>query len=376
MQKEESDPNKNFSSSSLIFKESTNQQRSSDRVYERDHQQQHSGSHEVSPLNVVISSALAGCLARITLHPLDTIKSRMQVQITNPELSSKLPSVLFEGGHASVKSSETANLHTYRNTLHAIQSMAKYEGIRGFYKGLGASLIFTGPAITLYLTSYEFCKNNLMRMGHNTFKSDSFLARNLGGETALVHLVSGLFAESVSCIFWVPHDVLKERLQVQRGNQLTLSQLIKIVRHDGFLQLYKGYWITLGSFGPFSAIYFLTYEKVKNFFQQRQTPGTPLPFSLILLSGAVGAGLGSFCTLPLDVIKTRFQVQRRTKRVYSENDIMFYKNFVDAVRKIAKYEGPKAFWKGFTSRIIYAAPNSALIMALFEFFKSEFDFIK
>lgn len=135
-----------------------------------------------------------------------------QVQITNPELISKLPSVLFEGGISAVKSAEAANVHTYRNTLHAIQSIAKYEGIRGFYKGLGASLIFTGPAITLYLTSYEFCKNRLINFGHS-FKNDSFLSRTLGGETVLVHLVSGLFAESVSCIFWVPHDVLKERLQ-------------------------------------------------------------------------------------------------------------------------------------------------------------------
>ena len=93
--------------------------------------------------------------------------------------------------------------------------MTKYEGARSFYKGLGASLIFTGPAITLYLTSYEYCKKKLYILGNylKEKNGDNFLSRNLMGETALVHLASGLAAESVSCVFWVPHDVLKERLQ-------------------------------------------------------------------------------------------------------------------------------------------------------------------
>ena len=91
--------------------------------------------------------------------------------------------------------------------------MYKYEGFRSFYKGLGASLIFTGPAITVYLTSYEYCKKKLHEFGSSLKNSDGFLARNLSTETALVHLISGVSAEAISCIFWVPHDVLKERLQ-------------------------------------------------------------------------------------------------------------------------------------------------------------------
>ena len=56
------------------------------------------------------------------------------------------------------------------------------------------------------------------------------------------------------------------------------------------------------------------------------------------------------------------------QNVKIEGEVIYYNNFIDAVRKIAKYEGLTAFWKGFTSRIVYAAPNSALIMALCKWF--------
>ncbi|KAL9651850.1 hypothetical protein ABK040_000197 [Willaertia magna] len=343
---------------------------------------------QVSTLNHLVSSTLSGCIARLVLHPIDTVKSRLQVQITNPELLNKLKTpLLFEGASSSLQSAEINA--TYRSTFHAVKMILQYEGLRGFYKGLGASLIFTGPANTLYLTSYEFCKNYL---------SKNYFAE--GKNVALTHLISGFFAESISCIFWVPHDILKERLQIQRSNQVSLSKLIKIIQQDGLLQLYKGYFITLGSFGPFSAIYFLSYEKCKNFFIQQQqhnynnhysilhgrdsksfteikeelmedNNNNPviLPFSTVLFCGGISAGFSSFCTLPLDVIKTRFQVQRRMQQQQSlkmatEENIMYYKNFFDAVYKISKYEGYTAFWKGLTSRVLYAAPNSALIMAL------------
>ena len=75
---------------------------------------------------------------------------------------------------------------------------------------------------------------------------------------------------------FVPIDVIKNRLQLQRSDasgkviaypgqpvyKNTFDAFIKIGAKDGIRGFYKGYGVTLLSFGPFSALYFLFYEEV------------------------------------------------------------------------------------------------------------------
>ena len=75
-------------------------------------------------------------------------------------------------------------------------------------------------------------------------------------------------AEAVSCVLWVPIDVVKERLQVQRPGDSnsykgSLHALRKIAAQEGLGSLYRGYGATLASFGPMSAINFAVYEQLK-----------------------------------------------------------------------------------------------------------------
>ena len=78
-----------------------------------------------------------------------------------------------------------------------------------------------------------------------------------------------------SCVVFVPVDVVKERLQVQRSSHVvgslqatgtpykgSLHALRTIFVEEGIRGVYKGYGATLMSFGPFSALYFLFYEQV------------------------------------------------------------------------------------------------------------------
>ena len=183
----------------------------------------------------IISSSISGITSRIILHPIDTLNKRLQIQNKN-----LLKDVFGRDG-------------LYKNSFDAVKKIIKFEGYRGFYKGMLTSLSFTAPGVSLFLTSYDISKNFL------SYKL------NLPKEHFTVHFISGFLAESISCIAWVPHDVLKERLQVQRTNEYKFKDIFKIVKKDGLRKLYKGYWITLGTFGPNSACYFLTYEKSKVF---------------------------------------------------------------------------------------------------------------
>lgn len=122
-------------------------------------------------------------------------------------------------------------------------------------------MVGSAPATCLYLTSYEVSKDSLHSI--ELFRQSP----------SLLYLGAGMLAEAVSCVLWVPIDVIKERMQVQtkllgtegKGRvyyRNTLHALETIMKTERLGGLYKGYFATLLSFGPFSALYFMLYEKV------------------------------------------------------------------------------------------------------------------
>lgn len=166
-------------------------------------------------------------------------------------------------------------------------------------------------------------------------------------------------------------DVLKERLQVQRTSELTVPKLVQVIQSDGFRKLYKGYWVTLMTFGPYSSFYFLCYEKMRNFFSALESQTTDnLSFHEYLLSASISSGAAAFVTTPLDVVKTRFQVQRRISTINGVPQEQVYNSVMDGFRKIIKFEGYGALWKGLMARVAYNAPNAAIIMASCKYFFS------
>lgn len=68
--------------------------------------------------------------------------------------------------------------------------------------------------------------------------------------------------------------------------------------------------------------------------------------------GAVAATLASGLTNPLDVVKTRVQVDNRPA--------------LAVVRQLLRDEGPRAFLKGATARISWIAPSCAIGIAVYE----------
>lgn len=81
---------------------------------------------------------------------------------------------------------------------------------------------------------------------------------------------------------------------------------------------------------------------------------TPLPFALQFVAGAV-AGISEILVMyPLDVVKTRMQLQLGT--VAAEEK---YHGVVDCFRKIIQKEGFSRLYKGITSPILMEAPKRA-----------------
>lgn len=68
-----------------------------------------------------------------------------------------------------------------------------------------------------------------------------------------------------------------------------------------------------------------------------------------------------------DVIKTRMQVQSQTSADR-------YRNIMDAISRMLREEGVRAFGKGMTARILWIAPNTAITIALCKHFLMSADY--
>lgn len=277
-------------------------------------------------------AAAAGFLARVPCHPLDTCKT---VALANE-------------GHGQISSFASA-----------FQQIAKQEGARGFYRGFGISVIGSAPGVALYLTSYESVKRRL----------------NLNSKP-LEHLIAGFAAETISCVFWVPIDVVKERLQSQtpavQGRYTGSADAVRsIFRNEGVWGLYRGYLSTLASFGPYSAFYFM-------FFEFNMTWLKPYGHSEFVTALASGFGANIFaCALtnPLEIVKTRLQVQRAMLKSASgdvRRSAQFsyqYDTMVQGLAHLFRSEGASGWIRGLSARVFYTAPNAALTFALYAHLK-------
>lgn len=353
----------------------------------------------------LFASSVAAIVSRVIWHPIDTVRVRMQCQ--RRETSQM---------NTNVNGNTIINKH-YKNILEAIITIIKFEGLKGLYRGCGYAILLSAPANSLFLTSYEVFKSILLdwtsfsKSQKNNNQQNLELSSTTDGEKwtvksgtnidsnappPFVSLTCGFLAESVSSILWTPQDVLKERLQVQRilkssrfhtGTETSMTSkstpsmtagnyFFQTIREkNGLRSLYKGYWLTLGSFGPASSIYLYLYEQLKS-----KTNMPPL------LSASLANVVASLVTNPLDVIKTRIQTDRtRIAGISSSKGILNsnlvderngkgfgfgYTSFYDGLKKMIQTEGPLALWKGSSARMIYSAANAATIMSIFESIKA------
>ncbi|OMJ79253.1 hypothetical protein SteCoe_20761 [Stentor coeruleus] len=276
-----------------------------------------------------ISAFISGGIARMVVHPLDTIKAKLQVQQGN-----KSPEFL--------------------TITQAFKTTLAKEGYKGLYKGLTFSAFGCLPAVCLYFTSYELSKKYLLEIP--AFKNNNFLA----------YLTSGMIAEAISCMFFVPIDVIKERLQVQSNlkeyNYANGRNALKILlSKEGLRGIYRAYGATVASFGPFSGLYFLFYEYSKHYFVGGHKEISF--FHSVLCAGFAGS-LSAWITNPLDIAKVRMQVVRAIGKSKFP-----YKNMFHGIYLIASEEGFRALFQGSLARILFHTPNTAISMSLVEFFR-------
>ena len=171
---------------------------------------------------------------QLLMYPSDLLKTRLQVDL-RPD--SKLS----------------------RDWWTLCKHIYKQEGWLGFFRGFAFNTYGGIPGQLAYLVTYNCVKEKV---------------ENFTGESPFAPLVAGAMAEGLTAGFWVPLDVIVQRIQIQgglppgwRGDAWgagtgrqpvfkgALGVIKDVVREDGLAGLWRGMGAHLVSFMPQAAIW-------------------------------------------------------------------------------------------------------------------------
>lgn len=140
-----------------------------------------------------------------------------------------------------------------------------------------------------------------------------------------------------------------------------------IWKNEGVLRgLYGGYSpAILGSF-PLTAAFFGAYEYCKRKMIDDYAVNENIAY---FVAGVVGDLASSVFYVPLEVLKTRLQLQGRYNNPHTIGCGYNYRGLSNAIMHIAKHEGAGTFIFGFKETLIRDLPFSALQFAFYERFR-------
>ena len=146
----------------------------------------------------------------------------------------------------------------YRNTFHAFAEIARTEGIRGLWTGVGPTVQRAAILTAAQIPSYDHTKHTILNAG-------------LMEEGPKLHVVCSMIAGLVVALATSPVDVVKTRVMNQKkgaqGNPLgyrnTWDCIVKTVRAEGPLGLYKGFVPNWMRIGPHTIVCFFVFEQLR-----------------------------------------------------------------------------------------------------------------
>ncbi|WVZ21181.1 hypothetical protein V8G54_008503 [Vigna mungo] len=270
------------------------------------------------------------------------------------------------------------------------RAIMRYEGLRGFYKGFGTSLMGTVPARALYMGSLEVTKSNV---------GTAFLELGFSETTAVAvaNAAAGVTSAMAAQLVWTPVDVVSQRLMVQGsgGSKTILANLNsesyrngfdafrKILCADGARGFYRGFGISILTYAPSNAVWWTSYSMVHRLIWSAfgsylsskgksesndnlsgVRPNSKTMVAVQGLSAVMASGVSAIVTMPLDTIKTRLQVLDN-----EEHGRRRPLTFVQTVRNLVKEGGLPACYRGLGPRWASMSLSATTMITTYEFLK-------
>ncbi|XP_003494486.1 mitochondrial 2-oxoglutarate/malate carrier protein-like [Bombus vosnesenskii] len=263
----------------------------------------------------------AGMAATCVVQPLDLIKNRMQLSGTKT------------------------------STINVISSILKNEGALALYAGLSAGLLRQASYTTTRLGTYEWLSQLISKDSQPNF---------------IMKVLIGCTAGCVGAFVGTPAEVALIRMTAdgrlpiaeRRNYKNAFNALVRIVKEEGFLALWRGTIPTMGRAMVVNAAQLASYSQSKEmllntgYFENNIT----LHFVSSMISGLVTTA----ASMPVDIAKTRIQ---NMKIVDGRPE---FKGAVDVIIQVCRNEGIFSLWKGFFPYYARLGPHTVLTFVFVE----------
>ncbi|XP_015430550.1 PREDICTED: solute carrier family 25 member 40 isoform X2 [Dufourea novaeangliae] len=319
----------------------------------------------IKPYQQIVASCTGAFITSVFVTPLDVVKIRLQAQ-QKAMLSNKcflycngLMDHLCPCPNGRGPAWASGN-GKFNGTVDALMKIGKNEGILSLWSGLSPTLVLAVPATIVYFVSYEQLRLYFKDQYNNKFRRDKISIAAME-QPFWIPMLAGAIARVWAATLVSPLELIRTKMQSQKLSYAEIMQALKtVVRHSGVSGLWMGLSSTLLRDVPFSAIYWLNYETIK-----QQCRGKQQTFTFNLAAGAIAGFIAAFLTIPFDVVKTHRQIDMGEKEIYSDKPGRSSGTWT-VIRKIYHQNGVKGLFTGLIPRVIKVAPACAIMIATFE----------
>jgi solute carrier family 25 oxoglutarate transporter 11 len=294
-------------------------------------------SHSLAKtLEPFVCGGSAATFASVIIHPIDLAKVRMQLygQLNPGKPIPSFPSI--------------------------IKSIVTRDGPLSVYKGVDAAIGRQRVYGTARIGLHRTFSDKLVEL--NDGKPISFLQKTL----------SGMLSGSIAVCIGTPFDIALVRLQSdgmaepqdRRNYKNVFDALLRTSKEEGVGALYKGLLPNILRGMSMNVGMLACYDQAKEvvaaLLNDPMTNGPSLPTRLG--ASATAGFTAALFSLPFDVMKSRLMAMKPNPLTGE----MPYKGVVDCAVQMAKNEGPRSFFSGFSAYYGRCAPHAMIILLSIE----------
>ncbi|CAN8286121.1 unnamed protein product [Cochlearia groenlandica] len=328
-----------------------------------------------------LSAGGAAFISAIIVNPLDVVKTRLQAQAAGVPYQGSCILGCFESNSTVVNdvrssspgmcritgSASVCSDNQYKGTLDVFYKIIRQEGFSRLWRGTNASLALAVPTVGIYMPCYDYFRNSM----------EEFTAEKSPSLTPYVPLVAGTMARSLACISCYPVELARTRMQAFKGTQRdvklpgvwkTLVDAVNPVKGSNNGQNYRMLWTGLGSQlardVPFSAICWSILEPTRRSILSfmDEEPGAGSIIGANFTAGFIAGAVAAAATCPLDVAKTRRQIEKDADRAMRMTTRQ-------TLAEIWRDGGVRGMFSGAGARVGRAGPSVAIVVSFYEVVK-------
>lgn len=286
----------------------------------------------------------------IALHPMTVLKTRQQVLNSTSAKDSLL------------------HQQTMRSTF---RTLMESSGVRGLFRGAGVVVTLAIPARVVYISTLETSRQEvhelldrmIVNVHPNEYQSRHYvpLVASISGG------VAGGLAAVTAQILAVPMDVISQRQMVMdEATYATDGSTWCIVRSavdsGGWKALYRGFGLSLLSSLPAGTCWWATYGGCQHWTDlywrttQHETNAWDQAIRRVisqLVSGTSAAFVASTLTQPIDVTRTRMQVEKTA-------------SLSTIVSELKATSGTRGFYRGLGPRVLHMSVWGTVLSSAYE----------